>query len=332
MAVENKICRALLIPWVEGFSEKYQATVSMSSVAKAKSHSGFKLTATSFITFLYITLVRVQHSLNILSGVIYVTNCYSFAKYVTDLERSHVTTSTSNRSKSAIGGLIFVLIGVAVVSTVGFVLHSLSADPQKKLYATVNGTMSTPQGNLPHAFITEGVYPDLATARAHGSGANNNKDWVQYGPATHLVLPQHAYVTMTLHVYDSGENLNNAYFGKVVGTVNGTMTVDGQEVTGIDPTQVQHTFTLHGLPTSTQDPLFVNVPLQRVATDDQDNFLPTKDAGTNFKGHTVVFSFITGGKGEYVWNCEYPCGDGTYQKFGAVMGQLGYMSGKVTVA
>ena len=50
------------------------------------------------------------------------------------------------------------------------------------------------------------------------------------------------------------------------------------------------------------------------------------------KGHTVTFSFLTKGKGEYVFNCEYPCGDGTYAKFGAAMSTYGYMSGKVTVA
>lgn len=243
-----------------------------------------------------------------------------------------MTTSTENRKKFSIGGLVFVVLGVAVVSLVGLVLHFLSADPQKPLYATKSSqTISIDGKSFPKASAVLGVYPDKETAAEHGY-KSNNKDWVQYGPSTHLVLPAHTYVTVTLHVYDSGEALNHAYFGKVVGTVGGIANIDGQDVTNIPYDQVQHTFTLHGLPTSTQDPLFVNVPLPRVATDDKDNFLPTKDAGTDYKGHTVTFSFLTGGAGEYVWNCEYPCGDGTYRKFGAVMGQLGYMSGKVTVA
>ena len=126
---------------------------------------------------------------------------------------------------------------------------------------------------------------------------------------------------MTLKVYDGGEHLNTNYFAKVVGTVDNTMTIDGQQVSSLAPDGVQHTFTLHGLPTSTQDPLFVNVPLPKMSDD---------EIAKN-KYHTVVFSFVTGGAGEYVWNCEYPCGDGTYAKFGAVMGQNGYMSGKVSV-
>ena len=63
----------------------------------------------------------------------------------------------------------------------------------------------------------------------------------------------------------------------------------------------------------------------------EDGFLPTKDPITHFKGHTTTFSFITGGKGEYVWNCQFPCGDKTFAKFGAAMSAYGYMSGKITV-
>lgn len=243
------------------------------------------------------------------------------------------TNTTMTAGKRTASAIVGVLLGVAVVGAVGFTLHSASADPQKKLYATKDSaTISVDGKSYPKAAVTLGVYPDRQTAIDHGSTANNKKDWVQYGPSTHIVLPAHTYVTMTIHVYDSGEKLNNPYFGRVVGTVGGTMNVDGQDVTSIPADQVQHTFTLHGLPTTSQDPLYVNIPLLRVSTNEKGDFLPTTDAGTKLQGHTVTFSFITGGKGEYVWNCEYPCGDGTYQKFGAVMGSYGYMSGKVSVA
>jgi hypothetical protein len=233
-----------------------------------------------------------------------------------------------SKIKNAISGLIVLLLGVLVVSMVGFALHHFSADPQKTLRATVNGTINTPQGILPHAFIQEGVYPDSVISKSHGASGGSHPGWPSYGPATHLWLPAHSYVTMTLMVYDSGEELNHAYFAKVIGTVDGTMSVDGKSVTALAPTNVQHTFTLHGIPTSTQDPLFLNIPLPKMTEDQMKIY---NDTGKLPIGHKVVFSFITGGKGEYVWNCEYPCGDGTYQKFGAVMGQIGYMSGKVSV-
>ena len=61
------------------------------------------------------------------------------------------------------------------------------------------------------------------------------------------------------------------------------------------------------------------------------NFANKADPTILPKGHVVTFSFVTGSKGEYVWNCEYPCGDGTYGKFGNAMSAYGYMSGKVSV-
>ena len=222
--------------------------------------------------------------------------------------------------KRLISAVAFLIFGVAVVATVGFTLHSVSADSQKKSYATVNGTTVVNGETLKHAFVEESVFPDDVTARANHVNRTNNHPWPFY-TQEHLVLPAHSLVTMTLKVYDGGEQLNTNYFAKVVGTVDNTMTVDGKQLSELAPDGVQHTFTLHGLPTSTQDPLFVNVPLPKM-TDEEMN---------NNKFHTVVFSFVTGGAGEYVWNCEYPCGDGTYAKFGAVMGQNGYMSGKVSV-
>ncbi len=243
------------------------------------------------------------------------------------VESAKVETSSSKRLISA---LVFVVLGVAVVGTVGFTLHALSADPQAPLHATKSSETIVVDGKTyPKASVTMGVYADSAQAAEDGYTLNK-KDYVQYGPSTHLILPAHTYVTMTIHAYDGGEELNNPYFGKVVGTVGGTINVDGVDINAVAPDKVQHTWTLHGIPSTSQDPLFVNVPLPHV-DEGEDGFLPTNDPGTHNKGHTVVFSFITGGAGEYVWNCEYPCGDGSYAKFGAAMSAYGYMSGKVTV-
>ena len=242
------------------------------------------------------------------------------------------TTSTTSSSKRMISALVFVVLGVATVGVVGFTLHTLSADPQKPLYATKSAdTIEIDGKSYPKASAVLGVYPDKATAAKYGFTANRH-DYVQYGPSTHLVLPAHTYVTITIHAYDSGEHLNNPYFGKVVGTIGGTINVDGVDVNNIPSDNVEHTFTLHGIPSTSQDPLFVNVPLPQVKQDDKGNNIPTNDPGTQGAGHTVTFSFLTGSAGDYVWNCEYPCGDGTYAKFGAAMSAYGYMSGKVTVA
>ena len=170
-----------------------------------------------------------------------------------------MSTSEISNSKRTLSAITGVALGVIVLGAVGFTLHSASADPEKPVVATVNGTMDTPQGSLPHAFVELGVYPDKATAAEHGFKSNKN-DWVQYGPSSHIVLPAHSYVTMTIKVYDSGEELNNAFFSKIIGTEGGVATIDGVNQSSVPANEVQHTFTLHSLPTTTQDPLFVNVP------------------------------------------------------------------------
>ena len=243
-------------------------------------------------------------------------------------------TATPSKARTTIGALLAVVLGIVVVAGVGLTLHSVSADPQPKLYATkVVGTITAADGKTyNHYTIADGVYPDPINSKAHGNCTTcdgGHPSWPSYGPYTDFVLPANSYITVTLTVYDSGEKLNTPYFGSVVGTVDGTVSYDGVAKTSLPPDGVEHTFTLHGLPTSTQDPLFVNVPLP-VNTDAEMkayNADPTKLP----VGHKVVFSFLTHGAGNYVWNCEYPCGDSTYQGFGAVMGQLGYMSGKVSV-
>jgi len=240
--------------------------------------------------------------------------------------------SKITKGRRAASAILATVLSVAVVAGVGTLLHKLSADPNGTLVATKEADTITIDGKVyPKASLTMGVYADKEQAHADGFDGNKN-DWVQYGPANHLILPANTYITMTIHAYDGGEKLNNPFFGKVIGTVGGTINVDGVDVSSIPADQVQHTFSVHGIPSSAQDPLFINIPLQHVEADENDESLPTTDPNTNFKGHTITFSFLTKGAGHYVWNCEYPCGDGTYAKFGAAMSAYGYMSGKITVS
>ncbi len=216
-----------------------------------------------------------------------------------------------------------VIGGGLVVSLTGAILSRTSAQ-SKPLHATVKGTAPTAEGTLPHAFLDLSTYPD-SMGGPHGGDGGTHPDWVTYGPTTDLRVPAHSLVTMTIKQYDTGGSLNNPYFAVPYGTVGGTVTVDGKTVSTVDPDGVGHTFTIHGAPTN-QDPLFVSVPLPAVSDDAEP--APNSDYPPP---HVVTFSFITGGKGEYVWNCEYPCGDGYYARFGGPMATRGYMSGTFTV-
>lgn len=219
--------------------------------------------------------------------------------------------------------MIAVLAGVLFVVLVGATMARAGTTPGQ-LNATVKGTSQTPVGVLPHAFLELATYPD-SLAGEHGATGGSEPDWVSYAPTTNLSVPAHSLVTVTIRQYDSGGTVTNPYFANVHGTVDGTITVNGKTTTRVNPDAIGHTFTIHALPTN-QDPLFVSVPLP--ALPDQAKPAP----GSDYPAPAVVtFSFVTGGPGNYVWNCEYPCGDGTYANFGGPMATRGYMSGTLTV-
>jgi hypothetical protein len=226
--------------------------------------------------------------------------------------------------RTVVGLALTVGGGLVVLGLTAFGLSGRGVN-NVRLDAAVSGTAQTPQGALPHATLKLDTYPD-SMAGEHGASGGAHPNWVSYGPSTNLHVPAHSLVTLTVTQWDTGGAITNPYFAKVHGTVGGTETVDGKQITGIDPQAVGHTFTIHAAPTN-QDPLFVSVPLPAVA----DNAPTAADTGYPTHPHVVVFSFITGGKGTYVWNCEYPCGDGYYAKFGGPMSTQGYMSGTLTV-
>ena len=225
-------------------------------------------------------------------------------------------------NKRLLGALTTVIIGVAVIAGVGTYVANAKND-SRVLAATPAGTMDTPQGTLPHATLALSVYPD-SMAGTHGKNGGAHPDYVTYGPVTNFEVPAHSVITITVTNYDSGGSLNNDYFSHVRGTIDGSATLNGARITQISTDSVGHTFTIHGLAVK-QDELFVSVPMQKV----EDADVP--DTGYTTKPMVTTFTFITGGPGEYVWNCEYPCGDGSIANFGHVMSTMGYMSGHFTV-
>jgi len=222
----------------------------------------------------------------------------------------------------SVGAAATVLAGAVAVGVAG-TAFARSSSPPPLLTAKVDGAAQTPDGTLPHAFLQLDTWPD-SLAGPHGEDGGPHPDWVSYGPSTNLAVPAHSLVTVTINQYDSGDEITNPFFAAVHGTIDGTMTVDGKTVRGWDPEHIGHTFTVHSLAT-TKDPLFLSVPLPALPDDAEpaENGYP--------KPHVVTFSFETKGPGEYVWQCEFPCGDGTYAKFGGPMSQQGYMSGTLTV-
>ncbi len=216
-------------------------------------------------------------------------------------------------------GLIATLV-VAVVVIVGaaiFFATRTYQSPSGTEVAASAGTSVVSGVTLPHYVIRFQTYPDssgfVKGVAIHPGG---NPSWPAYGLTNQFQVPAHALVTVYVRQYDSGGALNDPWFATIRGTIGGTAVVNGKTVRSINPNNVGHTFTVRGVP-GTDPGFFLNVPLPAVGGNNQ---------ADNGQYNTVVFSFISGSKGTYVWNCEFPCGT-MVAGFGGPMSNFGYMSG-----
>jgi hypothetical protein len=235
--------------------------------------------------------------------------------------------------KRVVVTLVTVLIGVLVVAG-SVVALSWAEEEPAYLEATIVGTATTPKGDLPHAKVELSIFPNTSAQYPGPAGGVNaliennaveqGEGWPFYWPSTSLKLPAHSLVTITVKQYDGATTPWNPFWAKVHGTVDGTATYNGAAKTEIAPAEVAHTFTIHQYAESGQSQLFLSIPMLAVPNN-------AKNEANGYPAPQIVeFSFITGDAGEYVWNCEDPCGD-SYQQFGGVMQARGWMSGKITV-
>ena len=157
----------------------------------------------------------------------------------------------------------------------------------------------------------------------------NNPDWVSYlvlrnGKWVHSTIysvPAHSIVHVTIYQYDGDSGLRNPFLSQVQGTVGGTMTVDGKVTKSIDPEEASHTFAIPELG------IFVPLPGVPEEANNQCEFAPCEGSAHR----TISFSFRTGAKGRYHWQCFVPCAAGWLNGFGGPMQTLGYMDGFIDV-
>jgi F0F1-type ATP synthase assembly protein I len=235
----------------------------------------------------------------------------------------HAENHSPSRARNRPLGLALTLVVALVVFVgVGLLFHAQAySSPVGIEVAKVVGTSSVDGVMMSHVTLHFNTYPD-ASGSVNGVPIHpgGNPSWPSYGPTNQYQVPAHALVTVYVRQYDSGGSLNDPWFDKVRGTVDGSAIINGKTVTSIDPNNVGHTFTVRGTPGT--DPNFlVNVPLPAVPGDSQTD---------NGKYETITFSFISGSKGLYAWNCEFPCGT-SIVGFGGPMNAYGYMSGFVHV-
>jgi hypothetical protein len=140
--------------------------------------------------------------------------------------------------------------------------------------------------------------------------------------STSFDVPANSLIRVTIEQYDTATGLRNPYFGRPQGTVGNVIEVDGKTVDVIDPALVSHTFAI--------PQLGVFVPLPGVADNakDQCSAAPCTSAQAH---RTITFTFRTGKKGRYRWQCFVPCAAGFVTGFGGPMQRFGYMDGYLNV-
>jgi hypothetical protein len=215
------------------------------------------------------------------------------------------------------GKALVVAAGVLVVAVlIGVYIGFLTSGP-------------TPY-DVPAAANAASVDLTLQTVAAVGPQLSPNENWVSYlvrengvwKRSTVWTLPANTLVHVTLYNFDGKSGLRNPFLAQARGLVGGTFGLNGKPTSVIDPDDASHTFAI--------PQLGVIVPIQGVDDDapKQCDFAPCQ---LNNAHETVTFTFRTGKKGHYRWQCFVPCAAGFVYGFGGPMQTVGYMDGYVDV-
>ena len=156
-----------------------------------------------------------------------------------------------------------------------------------------------------------------------------NPEWVSYlvsdgegdwQHSTNFSLPANTTVRVTIEQYDGASGLRNPFFAQPQGVSE--FRVDGKALRVVDPDSVGHTFAV--------PELGVYVPLPGVSGSAQ-NQCSEAPCSAEQAHHTVTFTFRTGKRGRYRWQCFVPCAAGFLNGLGGPMQTVGYMDGFLEV-
>jgi hypothetical protein len=147
----------------------------------------------------------------------------------------------------------------------------------------------------------------------------SNGRWIR---STVYKVPAYSVVHVTLYQFDTPTGLRNPFLSQVQGTLGGTATLDGKAFRSIEPEEASHTFAV--------PQLGVFVPLAGVP-EEAKNQCEEGPCELSSAHRTITFSFRTGARGRYRWQCFVPCAAGWLLGNGGPMQTLGYMDGFIDV-
>ena len=135
-------------------------------------------------------------------------------------------------------------------------------------------------------------------------------------------MPANSLIHVTLNQYDGDSGLRNPFLSQSTGTVGGDFTLNGKATRAINPNDASHLFAIPALG--------VSVPLEGVP-DSAKNPCGNAPCTLSQDHETISFTFRTGRKGVYRWQCFVPCAAGYIDGFGGPMQTVGYMDGYLKV-
>jgi hypothetical protein len=170
----------------------------------------------------------------------------------------------------------------------------------------------------------------IQTVAAVGPTLAPHPDWVSYlvrnsegrwERSTVWTLPANATVHVTIYNFDGASGLRNPFFGQPQGLVGKEM-IDGKPLAAMAPDEPSHTFAI---------PALGVLALVAPVADDAKNQCGYAPCAMSTAHRTITFTFRTGKKGHYRWQCFVPCAAGFVYGFGGPMQTIGYMDGFVNV-
>ncbi|MGZ4289367.1 MAG: hypothetical protein ACXVQQ_03510 [Gaiellaceae bacterium] len=218
------------------------------------------------------------------------------------------------------GTKLAILIGAVLAAGVliGFYVALLTGGPTPYSVPRASGATS------------KSVNLVLQTVAAVGPKLSPNENWVSYlvqengvwHRSTVWSVPANTLVHVTIYNFDGQSGLRNPFLAQARGLVGGTFALNGKPMQVIDPATASHTFAIPALG--------VIVPILGVADDakNQCGYAPCPISNAH---ETITFTFRTGKKGHYRWQCFVPCAAGFVYGFGGPMQTVGYMDGYVDV-
>lgn len=218
------------------------------------------------------------------------------------------------------------LIGVgAAVAVVGVLIGLYVADWATSFPPTVVATRNAPANS-------GGTTLTLETVGAAGPKVSQaHPSWVSYlvrtnGKWVHTTIfkvPAYSVVHVTIYQFDTPTGLRNPFLSQVQGTIGSVAAYNGKVARSISPEEASHTFAV--------PELGVYVPLPGVPEESKKICEEGPCEPSVYEHQTVTFSFRTGAKGRYRWQCFVPCGAGFYFGNGGPMSTLGFMDGFLDV-